>query len=241
MRFYILSVLSIAFLALHAQSQDWDSRYLVMSLSLGEVDPERSQNGLLFMSLYFDLEEEVQLSFPPSIEPVYAEIRAIIVPGNSMGEVLPGDPRYGSRILIDAYHRGDDDFDASLVGYNPIAPWYKVSVDTPILSYFWMEVWTTESPFNGRVGEALSRDPSVYHSPTGSYDVRGRVRTEDFGSASLDFSSLQGGSLPDVFVYNISFVGILPFEACAADVNKDGEINFFDVTAFIELYLVGCP
>lgn len=235
----VVMVLSAAMLVLSARAGDsGEPRYAVMSISLGDIEPDSTHNALLFMSLYFDLDEDLGPRFPPHTDPVYAEIRTILVTGGSYGDIGPYDSLYGQRMVTEEYFRGNPDFEADLVDYRGIAPWFDLDVDTPRLDGFHMRVSVPVSSSGEYAGH--SRDLSVYHSPYGLYEFRGSVRSLD-GSGSLRFDIAPGAQRPDVFMYNISFADSLPVDMCTADVNRDGEINFFDVTAFIDSYRFGCP
>lgn len=243
MKWFITLALFIACIAPSSHADDpAEPQYLVLSISLGNVQADDYSNGLVFMSLYFDLyDDEAQLNrFPPCIEPVYAEVSTIIFPGSDWN-YLPGQSGYQSKMITERYRRGDADFEALLVAYHTIGPWYDIRIDTPFLRNFRMSVWSHSSPFITNGDEVLSRDPSMYYALTGYYQISGSVRNESTQSGSLPRTIRADEPSPDVFVLDIDFVDSIPNEECEADINGDGVINYFDILEFFESYQVGCP
>ena len=72
----------------------------------------------------------------------------------------------------------------------------------------------------------------VINSSGGSFTLSGTIGQPDAGSTMTGGSfSLTGGF----------WAGVNSGPACIADLNGDGELDFLDISAFLQAYTDGCP
>ena len=95
---------------------------------------------------------------------------------------------------------------------------------------------------DGDGGETVT--PLVNQPTSGPFVLRGRSSL-DFQSGN-EFGLRVGGGNNDALSFIRGNLILSRFEAeqvetCTADLNGDGQINFFDVSTYLQAYSVGCP
>lgn len=233
-------MLLLVFLSAPAASGGSDDRYLVITLSVGEVDPQsEAGSGLAFLKVYFDTHERVPVSAGAGVDAVYAQIDVTAIPpsaGSSPGE--PGEVQ-GLRSLSHA--RGDGRFRVTLRDVRVLSRLVLTVEDldtgdgVPLeLRFEAMEAYPFDA--NGDGTMSPSADPARYRSDVEDYFGTGHV-----GDAPFTMRDRMAEPTTGVFAYHVETAGSLPMAACLADLNNDGTLNFFDLSLFIDSCNAGCP
>lgn len=99
--------------------------------------------------------------------------------------------------------------------------------------------WGTATDWFFKGMNALPTNPEAFFFADPNGDAWIQVLN---GPLSSSWTSGEGFSDSNQVVFTVTVSDTPPALSCSpADLNADGEINFFDVSVFIETYLNGCP
>lgn len=122
----------------------------------------------------------------------------------------------------------------------------NAAAGTPGLSFFFdQDIASQSNPYlllSGRLNNNEVDDLAVLTNPFGSRRDRAQ---SDSGSVYTDFRSTCEADMNDDGVLNFfdvsAFLSAFTSQSPTADFNDDGTWNFFDVSAFLSIYGLGCP